>query len=241
MLMPKTSDLTAMVLAKLQYLQDLYSKQFHLSISVFRRDGNEFSVSSSQSLECAQASMKHPDVCRNHLLRLLQQGETRLSTVIVTCPFGLTTAVIPLGTVLETDRMTKADYYLVIGKIRVRGIGDTYYALPDQIEDDSQYSLAEFKEIIQLIAFNMDLLFGLVKQGKIPLERSQPVEKSTFDALTQREKEILHLVSVGMSNQEISKNLFISEQTVKVHVSNILKKLQMKNRTQLALYQIQTS
>lgn len=239
--MPKTSDLTAMVLAKLQYLQDLYSKQFHVAIGIFRRDGNEFSVSSNQSLECAQASLKHPDVCRNHFMRLLQQGETRLSTVMVTCPFGLTTAVIPLGTILETDRMAQADYFLLIGKSRIHGIGDTYDAQPDQNGDSKQYSLAEFKEMVQLISFNMDLLFGLVKQAKIPLDRSPSVEKSTFDALTQREKEILHLVSVGMSNQEISQNLFISEQTVKVHVSNILKKLQMKNRTQLALYEIQTS
>jgi len=239
--MPKTSDLTAMVLAKLQYLQDLYSKQFHLSISVFRRDGNEFSVSSNQSLQCAQAALKHPEICQNHLKRMLQQGESRLSNVILTCPFGLTTAVIPLGTLLETDIMTQADYYLLIGKIHIRDTSDPLRLLSDPKVEDHRYDLVEFKEVTQLIAFNMDLLFGLIKQGSIPLDRSQPLEKGTYDALTQREKEILHLISVGMSNQEISKNLFISEQTVKVHVSNILKKLQMKNRTQLALYQIQTT
>jgi DNA-binding NarL/FixJ family response regulator len=57
--------------------------------------------------------------------------------------------------------------------------------------------------------------------------------------LTQREKEILHLVSIGMSNQEIAGSLFISDHTVKVHISNILKKLQLNNRTKLAIYKIQ--
>ncbi|HCP14301.1 MAG TPA: hypothetical protein DIT32_00700 [Peptococcaceae bacterium] len=239
--MPKTSNLNAMVLAKLQYLQDLYSKQFHLSISVFRQDGNEFSISSNQSLECAQSSFKHPGVCQNHLKRLLQQGETRLSTVIATCPFGMTTAIIPLGTALETDTMLAADFYLLIGKIRIRGIDDPFSVSSGREDETKQYDLVEFKKIIQLISFNMDFLFGLVKQSKIPLGHTQPIEKEILETLTHREKEILHLVSVGMSNQEISKNLFISEQTVKVHVSNILKKLQMKNRTQLALYEIQTS
>lgn len=239
--MPKTSNLNAMVLAKLQYLQDLYSKQFHLSIAIFRRDGNEFSISSNQSLECAQAASKNPGICKNQLKHMLQQGVTRRSTVIATCPIGLTTAVIPLGTALETDTMSEPDFYLLIGKIRIRGVEDPFSVSAGREDEANLYDLTEFKQIIQLISFNMDFLFGLVKQSKIALGHAQPIEKEILDTLTHREKEILHLVSVGMSNQQISKNLFISEQTVKVHVSNILKKLQMKNRTQLALYKIQTS
>ena len=50
--------------------------------------------------------------------------------------------------------------------------------------------------------------------------------------ITGREYEVLQLISSGMSNQEIAQNLFISESTVKTHVSNLLMKLDAKRRTQ---------
>lgn len=58
------------------------------------------------------------------------------------------------------------------------------------------------------------------------------------ESLTEREREVIQLVARGCSNQEIAKELFISEKTVKTHVSNILAKLQLEDRTQLAIYAI---
>ena len=56
------------------------------------------------------------------------------------------------------------------------------------------------------------------------------------DPLTTREVEILKLVAQGLSNQEIAEKLVISERTVRTHVTNILGKLHLANRTQAALY-----
>ena len=56
------------------------------------------------------------------------------------------------------------------------------------------------------------------------------------DPLTEREVQVLMLVAQGMSNQEIADTLVISERTVRTHVSNILSKLHLANRTQAALY-----
>jgi NarL family two-component system response regulator LiaR len=58
----------------------------------------------------------------------------------------------------------------------------------------------------------------------------------TKDPLTEREVEILQLVAQGLTNDEIAEKLVVSERTVRTHVSNILAKLQLANRTQAALY-----
>ena len=61
-------------------------------------------------------------------------------------------------------------------------------------------------------------------------------ESSEVDPLTGRELEVLRLVALGKSNQEIATDLVISEGTVRTHVSNILSKLHLASRTQATLY-----
>lgn len=72
---------------------------------------------------------------------------------------------------------------------------------------------------------------------KLVQEMSQPSHlPPAKDPLTPREMDVLKLVAKGMGNQEISEELFISVQTVRTHVSNILGKLHVANRTQAALF-----
>lgn len=68
------------------------------------------------------------------------------------------------------------------------------------------------------------------------LNRLRPKERLPHDDLTEREMEVLLCIAEGMSNQEISKELFIGIKTVKTHVSNILSKLNVQDRTQAAIY-----
>lgn len=72
---------------------------------------------------------------------------------------------------------------------------------------------------------------------KVVQELRQPIKPPlTEEPLTQREVDILKLVAQGQTNQEIADRLVVSERTVRAHVSNILAKLHLANRTQAALY-----
>ncbi|MEW6405384.1 MAG: response regulator transcription factor [Chloroflexota bacterium] len=67
---------------------------------------------------------------------------------------------------------------------------------------------------------------------------TMPHREHDAEDITERELDVVRLVARGCSNQEIAKELVISEKTVKTHVSNILSKLQLQDRTQLAIYAI---
>ncbi|HEY4601845.1 MAG TPA: response regulator transcription factor [Cerasibacillus sp.] len=72
--------------------------------------------------------------------------------------------------------------------------------------------------------------------GKIMSKMREKQVDHLHDQLTDREMEILLLIAEGKTNQEIADELFIALKTVKVHVSNILGKLQVQDRTQAAIY-----
>jgi len=71
--------------------------------------------------------------------------------------------------------------------------------------------------------------------GKIMNRMRKPAGEK-HDQLTEREREVLLLITEGRTNQEIADELFIALKTVKVHVSNILAKLEVQDRTQAVIY-----
>lgn len=72
--------------------------------------------------------------------------------------------------------------------------------------------------------------------GQLPTP-AQPT--SEWETLTPRELEVLGLIAQGASNKEIANTLFISEKTVKNHITNILSQLNLRDRTQLAIMALQ--
>lgn len=84
-----------------------------------------------------------------------------------------------------------------------------------------------------------------IQPSLIPALNSKMIEKNQdegkIDNLTRRELEVLKLLSVGMYNKEIAEKLNISERTVKNHVSNIFKKLEVTDRTQAAVFAIRNN
>lgn len=75
--------------------------------------------------------------------------------------------------------------------------------------------------------------------GKLMNRMRHSQEEALHEQLTEREKEVLLLLTAGKTNQEIAAELFIATKTVKVHVSNILAKLEVQDRTQAVIYAFQ--
>ena len=84
------------------------------------------------------------------------------------------------------------------------------------------------------------ILPNLLARMEAVLRRSQLTTKSNkintdLDNLTSKEKEVMELVSQGLSNKQIADKLFVREVTIKSHLNNIFKKLKVENRTQAVL------
>lgn len=90
------------------------------------------------------------------------------------------------------------------------------------------YTVAEGNKI-----FSQELLYDVVKKWNSG--------QTNADILTPREKEVLQLISSGLSNHEIADKLFLSKRTVDKHRENILSKTQTKNTADLIMYAIKNS
>jgi DNA-binding NarL/FixJ family response regulator len=92
---------------------------------------------------------------------------------------------------------------------------------------------AELVDAIRVVAAG-NSLFGPAATERL-VARFAPDAGRTLDELTEREKEILTLLASGLSNAELAEKLFLSETTVKTHVSAILRKLRVRDRVQAVI------
>jgi two-component system, NarL family, response regulator LiaR len=158
-----------------------------------------------------------PDVILLDLIMPLKDGIQVIQELRPQLP---ETRFLILSSSMEDDKILKA--------IRSGAHG---YLLKDTMPDQVQ-------EAISKIYKGETVLHPLVAQ-KLMHEYSRPSRSESQELpLTDREKEVLKLVGKGFSNQEIAANLYISERTASTHITNILRKLNLENRTQAALYAV---
>jgi len=103
-------------------------------------------------------------------------------------------------------------------------------------------SLAKLTEAIRLVAAGGSMISPVVTERLLQGLREAPLPPDDgydSEALTTREAEIIRLMTGGYSNREIADALFLSEGTVKNHVSNILSKLGVRDRTRAVLKAIE--
>ena len=73
-----------------------------------------------------------------------------------------------------------------------------------------------------------------------PVARDRPAERTSLVELTPREHEVLTCITRGQNNRDIAQQLGIAEKTVRIHVSSVLDKMHVRDRTQAAIYAIQS-
>ena len=112
--------------------------------------------------------------------------------------------------------------------------GASGYLLKDSSIDEVAQAIRVVAEGQSLISPSMAIkLLDEFKQMSRSDRNTVPTPR-----LTERELEVLRLVATGLNNREIAKQLFISENTVKNHVRNILEKLQLHSRMEAVMYAV---
>lgn len=147
----------------------------------------------------------------------------------------------PGMTGLETTRLIKEQHARI--KVVILSVSDATTDLFTAIKNGAQGYLLKSMDPVEWVSYlgalleeeadipkmMADRLFYRFKTGK---QDKNPV----FDTLTPREKEILTFVAKGQTNRQIAEALVIAENTVKNHIKNLLEKLSLDNRVQLAAF-----
>jgi DNA-binding NarL/FixJ family response regulator len=181
-------------------------------------DGIDVVGEASDGREAVErARALRPDVVLMDMLMPVMDGIAATREIRASLP---ETQVLALTSVLEDDS--------VIGAVQAGAVG---YLLKDTQADALCAAIrAAADGKVQLAP---EAAARLVREVRIPTQATET------PALTAREQDVLALVARGRSNREIARELVIAEKTVKTHVSAILAKLDLRSRTQAALYAVQ--
>jgi len=208
------ADDHAVVRQGLRTFLELHSNATWLPIEVVDEVAN--------GIEAVESARKlQPDIVLLDLVMPEMDGIEATSKIIHNSP---QTQVIILTSFGEQDNVVPA--------IRAGAKG---YLLKDIAPDDLVQAIRQtYSGQVQLHPeVAKKLITAIAEEQALPSSHSP---SHSVGELTEREVEVLQLVADGMNNREIAEKLVISEKTVKTHVSNILGKLHLDDRTQAAVY-----
>jgi DNA-binding NarL/FixJ family response regulator len=160
------------------------------------------------------------------LLELLEHTKPQLVIMDISMPkmngieaTKIALAKYPSLKIIILSMYSEKEYYNSLLDLGIKG-----FVLKDA--DNDEFLLAINKVLSGETYFSQELLLSIIRESNLP----DPVQ------LSQREREILGLISQGLSNQEISTLLNISQRTVERHRTNLLEKTGSKNSIRLIIY-----
>lgn len=213
---------------KLQSFQDAFARVFEISLCIWSVKGKPLTIWSNSSLHChfirgnyeARCVQEH-DNAVNYILK------TR-SPKLFTCYTGISYFLCPVCFQNEVVCLVYGSGFTLS---KNKQISDAVPVIPER----------KIKDIIELITGIFDIiqfdqrdLPGDVLENNKAFVRDEV--KCLQDKLSNRELEVAWGILTGLSNKVIADQLYISEKTVKTHISNILSKMNLKDRTQLIIY-----
>lgn len=180
-----------------------------------------------------------------------------LSTILGKSGYEIVLATTDSKKAIETYKENKID--VVILDIRMKDVNgvDVAIEILEYDKDAKIMLLTTFNDRDDIIrALNKGVLGVILKDNvaslipaiesvklgnkildnELKLQSLFNTTKKDFENLTQKEIEIIEQIAKGLSNKEISEKLFLSEGTVRNYISGILEKLELRDRTQLAIY-----
>ncbi|HHW41805.1 MAG TPA: hypothetical protein GXX19_11800 [Syntrophomonadaceae bacterium] len=241
-------SLSTDVIARIQSTQDALAGLTGIYICIYDPEGTPCTIPSNQPHLCSQCQVKTPETCKHTISRGIEVARKTAETIYMLCPLGATIAVVPVGSVQEELKSTPPAY-LTMGKFFLREEpGDGIHEFDEETKAAGEkaattFSRVIFDRLVKTVKQVFDLIYFIAATGGLlapgPLAESTTPNTQKYHGLTKREREVLNMTGTGISNQAIAARLFISDKTVKTHITNILKKLNLKNRTELALYAVQ--
>ena len=233
---PKVFD--SETIASIQTIQDSLAGLSALYIAVLDAAGAPLTIPSNQAGACTECQARFTEApCQPNFRQAIADTAANRITTMAQCPFGLTTCFSPLGTLGSPSRRGAAAI-LAIGRLAA----DRSPHRDGEPNGGAGPLRANVAKTITTYSKIFDLIFSLaLHTGSGGANALTPAASSTSAvALSPREHEVLHLVSLGLSNRAIGERLFISETTAKTHVHNISRKVKISNRTSLALFFLQS-
>lgn len=215
---------------KLQTFQDNFAKAYGVSMMFLDMNGHPLTVGSQNSLFCFTIEKEHATRCQENFLNdrdSMMKGEP----FVHVCPFGITCLYVP---VYFNDQLTA---FAEIG-----GLTYDNSTIPDNLKNRfhiTSFSKEKTLDILHLLDSMLRLLnvnISLTREDKKKKQDDTMTSRLRDDRISKREHEIVMLLCKGYSNKQISQQLFISETTVKTHISNILAKLNLHDRMQIVVH-----
>lgn len=214
---------------KVQALQDSFAALFNISLCLFSMEGKALTVWSNSSLFCHYMFNNHKERCLQERKKAINYTLNKGQIGVFNCYMGLTFLCAPIMVEGEPQGVFYGGGFCSEDNKKAFK-GGANFDIP----------IIDTKKIQEMANF-IETLIEVLSNKKVIIDEKKDVNKLKNiiflqKKLSLREIDIIKLITDGLSNKEIASRLNISEKTVKTHVSNILRKLEMKDRTQIIIF-----
>lgn len=210
-----------------QAFQDDFSGLTDISLCLVYLDGTPALVASNRSLLCFHIEDRNCTRCRMQHQQILERMAQRGVAIVDTCYAGLTCFACPVF----RDKDVVGAFF---GGMVLGDNAEAVSAIDVERYDVRAMDRFELEKVLRLLGSTLSLLKGVRLASGSTIDETGHELMKAF-GLTSREVMVVGQIIQSKSNRDIADTLFISEKTVKTHITNILKKTGAKNRYDMAL------